>query len=71
MEALARAQAERSVEGALRAAAAFDGLGDAEMVERCVRIAEVIARQRNDAAARQQVLRARARFVGRLAGGEP
>lgn len=41
--ALARARQERSVDGVLRVAGAFDGLGARAMAEECARIAESFA----------------------------
>ena len=66
LEALVRAKAERSVRGALRAGAAFDDLGDGEVAERCVRIAEGLARRQADPALVEEVVRAREKLTARI-----
>jgi hypothetical protein len=66
LDALTRARAQRSVDGALRVATAFDGLGDREVVEQCVRVAEKMAREQRDATTMQQVTAARARLALQL-----
>ena len=62
LEALVQAKSQRSPEGALRAAAAFDRLGDRGVVEQCVRVAEASARWLRDAKALHQVADARERL---------
>jgi len=52
--ALARAVQQRSVDGVLRTAEAFAALGDREIARQCVRIAEQLAAQREDAPARDR-----------------
>lgn len=61
--ALILARAQRSAEGALRVASAFDGLGDREVVEQCVKIAEDLARRHGDSMALQEVAATRARLA--------
>lgn len=63
LEALVQAKSQRSPEGALRAAAAFDRLGDRVVVERCVRVAEISALGLGDANALRQVAEARRRLA--------
>lgn len=46
LRAIVRARAERSVDGVLRAAEAFDKLGDREVAERSFRMAEQLAGRR-------------------------
>ena len=64
--ALLRARAERSTDGVLRAAEAFLSLGDEEMVQRGLRIAEQLAQRDVDSRARERVamLAARAARAG-------
>lgn len=66
LNALTRAKAQRSVEGALRVATAFDALGDREVVEHCVKVAEGVARRQRDGAAMEQVAAARSRFAQQM-----
>src|SRR5262245_12545537 len=63
LEALVQAKSQRSPEGALRAAAAFERLGDRVVVEQCVRVAEASARRLGDAQALRQVASARRRLA--------
>jgi hypothetical protein len=51
------------VEGALRVATAFDALGDREVVDHCVKVAEGVACRQRDGAAMEQVAAARSRFA--------
>jgi hypothetical protein len=51
LAAFARARQERSLEGVLGVAEALAALGDRESVERCLRIAELLAAQDPDAQA--------------------
>lgn len=55
LSALFRARSERSVEGVLRTAEAFSALGDREVVEQCLRIAEGLAVRSQDPGARSRV----------------
>jgi hypothetical protein len=48
LSALYRARAAGSVEGVLRAAQAFQALGDHDVVQGCIRIAEDVVAQRGD-----------------------
>jgi hypothetical protein len=66
LNALTRAKAQRSVEGALRVATAFDALGDREVVDHCVKVAEGVARRQRDGAAMEQVAAARSRFAQQM-----
>jgi hypothetical protein len=66
LNALTRAKAQRSVEGTLRVATAFDALGDREVVEHCVKVAEGVARRQRDGAAMEQVAAARSRFAQQM-----
>jgi hypothetical protein len=68
LEALVQAKSQGSPEGALRAAAAFDRLGDRVVVEQCMRVAEASARRLRDVNALQQVAAARKRLVLRVSG---
>jgi hypothetical protein len=63
LEALVWAKSQRSAEGALRMAAAFDRLGDRGVVEQCVKVAANAARRQRDVAALHQVAEARERLV--------
>jgi hypothetical protein len=63
LEALVWAKSQRSIEGALRMAAAFDRLGDRGVVEQCVRVAEAAARRARNASALHQVAEARDRLA--------
>ena len=63
--ALFRARAEASLDGALRATDAFATLGDRDVAEEGLRIAESIALRTGTAEARDRVLEHRARFEGR------
>jgi hypothetical protein len=51
LEALVQAKSQRSADGALHVAAAFERLGDRVVVEQCVRVAEAQARRQRDAQA--------------------
>jgi len=55
LAALFRARQQGSVEGVLRTAEAFAALGDREVVDQCLRIAEGLAAQARDAQARALV----------------
>jgi hypothetical protein len=66
LNALTRAKAQRSVEGTLWVATAFDALGDREVVEHCVKVAEGVARRQHDGAAMEQVAAARSRFAQQM-----
>ena len=63
LEALVQAKSQRSPEGALRAAEAFDRLGDRAVVEQCVRVAEDSARRLRNVSALHQVATARRRLT--------
>ena len=63
--ALFRARADASLDGVLRATDAFATLGDRDVVEEGLRIAESIALRTGTAEARNRVLAHRARFEGR------
>lgn len=63
LEALVQAKSRRSPEGALRAAAGFDRLGDRVVVEQCVRVAETAARRLGDADALHRVATVRRRLA--------
>ena len=63
--ALFRARAETSLDGVLRATDAFATLGDREVTEEGLRIAESIALRTGTAEARDRMLAHRARFEGR------
>lgn len=72
LSALFRARAQRSLDGVLRVAGAFDGLGDQEVVAQCVRIAEGLAEQARDPRAQDRVRAFRERLANRfLAAGPP
>jgi hypothetical protein len=62
LAALFRAREQGSVAGALRAAEAFAMLGDWEVVEQCVRVAEELAEYARDARDREQVRAFRERW---------
>lgn len=53
--ALFRARRDGDLEGVLRAAEAFAGLGDREVVRQCLAVAEGLVTSRNDDAARERV----------------
>ena len=55
LTALLRARQQKSLEGVLRTAEAFSGLGDRQVVAQCLRIAERLAAAQHDAAARERV----------------
>lgn len=63
--ALFRARAEASLDGVLRATEAFATLGDRDVAEEGLRIAESVALRMGTAEARDRVLAHRARFEGR------
>lgn len=63
--ALFRARAEASLDGVLRATEAFATLGDRDVAEEGLRIAESVALRTGTAEARDRVLAHRARFEGR------
>jgi hypothetical protein len=63
--ALFRARAEASLDGVLRATEAFATLGDREVAEEGLRVAELVALRTGTAEARDRVLAHRARFEGR------
>ena len=65
--ALFRARAEASLDGVLRATDAFATLGDREVTEEGLRIAESVALRAGTAEARDRVRAHRARFEGREA----
>lgn len=67
LSALERARQQRSVDGVLRAAEAFDALGDREAVNECVRIAEGLAAQSGEANTRERVRAFRERSATRSA----
>lgn len=53
--ALVRARQQRSLDGVLRTGEAFASLGDREVVDLCIRIAESLAAQLRDARARSRL----------------
>ena len=65
--ALFRARAEASLDGVLRATGAFATLGDRDIAEEGLRIAELVALRTGTAEARHRVLAHRSRFGGREA----
>jgi hypothetical protein len=65
--ALFRARAEASLDGILRATDAFATLGDRDIAEEGLRIAELVALRTGTAEARHRVLAHRSRFEGREA----
>lgn len=65
LTALDRARQQRSVEGVLRVAEAFDALGDREVVNECMRIAESLAAQSGDANTLERVRAFRERSAAR------
>ena len=65
--ALFRARAEASLDGVLRATDAFATLGDRDIAEEGLRIAELVALRTGTAEARHRVLAHRSRFGGREA----
>jgi hypothetical protein len=68
LAALGRARAERSVEGAVRAAEGFAALGDREVTELALRIAASLASRSSDAAESVRVEAARRRLLQRQSG---
>ncbi|MBI3457560.1 MAG: hypothetical protein HY002_17410 [Candidatus Rokubacteria bacterium] len=72
LAALFRARQHRSVEGFLRAAEAFAGLGDREVAEQCLRIARALAREARDPEASARVAAVAARIGNRsVTASEP
>ena len=69
--ALFRARAEASLDGILRATDAFATLGDHDVVEEGLRVAESVALRTGTAEARDRVRAHRARFEGRDATFHP
>jgi hypothetical protein len=67
LAALYRARAVGSIDGVLSAAQAFESLGDGEVVQACLRIADDLATRRDDPVARARV---RA-FSERMVASEP
>ena len=65
--ALFRARADASLDGVLRATDAFATLGDRDIAEEGLRIAELVALRTGTAEARHRVLAHRSRFEGREA----
>jgi hypothetical protein len=57
MSALCRARRDGSFDGVLRVAEAFAALGDHEVVDQCLRIAERLARDDRDLRGRVQAFR--------------
>ncbi len=55
LAALFRARQQESLDGVLRTAEAFAALGDSELVNRCLRIAQSLAARARDAQARERV----------------
>jgi hypothetical protein len=70
LTALLRARQERSLDGVLRVAEAFAVLGDQEVVNQCIRIADHLALQARNAEARDRVRAFRARVASRFLGVE-
>jgi hypothetical protein len=68
LAALNRARAARSVEGVLRIAEGFAALGDREVTELALRIADSLASRGGDPAAALQVETARGRLLPRASG---
>lgn len=68
--ALFRARSQDSVDGALRTAQAFAALGDHEVVELCLRVADQVADRTSDLQARQRVAAFRAQWrAGSIVAG--
>ncbi len=65
-EALFRARAEGSLDGVLRVAEAFAALGDGEVVEQCLRIAESLAARAGDPQVRDRVYAFREQLTNQL-----
>jgi hypothetical protein len=65
--ALSRAEAQRSLHGALRVAIAFGELDDDEAAEHCVRVAERVARSQGDPVAVVLVGRTREQLARKVA----
>ena len=65
--ALFRARAEASLDGVLRATDAFAALGDRDITEEGLRVAELVALRAGTAEAQRRVLAHRSRFEGREA----
>lgn len=64
--ALFRARQERSLDGILRSAEAFAALGDRDIAERCLQLAEHLVAQGPDPEARARVSAFAERWAGRL-----
>ncbi len=64
LRAMVRARADGAVDGVLRVAEAFDKLGDREVAERSLRIAERMAAQTHDAESSGRVSAFRERLAG-------
>ena len=67
LAALYCARQQRSIEGVLRTAAGFAGLGDRESVDQCLRIARIMANAANDEVARARVRR----LTAHVGAGQP
>jgi 16S rRNA (cytosine967-C5)-methyltransferase len=68
LAALFRARQQESLDGVLRTAEAFAGLGDRELVDRCLRIAESLAARVPDAQARERVREVAERLTNQTLG---
>jgi hypothetical protein len=66
LTALMRARQQQSLAGVSRAAEAFAALGDRELVNRCIRVAETVAGQIADPQAREQARASVERLANRL-----
>ncbi len=64
LAALSRARRLASLEGVLRTAEAFAALGDHEVVEQCLRVAESVAREARTPGARNRVRAFKAEWAG-------
>lgn len=68
LAALFRARQHGSLDGVLRTAEAFAALGDREVVDQCIRIAERLAAHGRDAQARDRVVAFTERWGARVLG---
>ncbi len=70
LAAFIRARQQRSLDGVLQAAGAFAGLGDREVVEQCLRVAETLAARGQDPHAQDRVRAFRERLYPRFGAGD-
>jgi hypothetical protein len=71
LAALFRARDQGSLDGVLRTAEAFAMLGDGDVVEQCLRVADDLTRRANDPEARERVRTVAALLRDRLLAAEP